>query len=78
MIFWLILSSERKYVNNKTSKWKLKSIPDMHYLFHKLHIHNCLKTNDALSTLPSIHALKYATKKVHAIVGYRLNLHDSE
>lgn len=35
-------------------------------MFDILHIHNCFKTNDALSTLPSINALKYATKKVHA------------
>jgi hypothetical protein len=35
-------------------------------LFDTLHIPNCFKINDALSTLPSIYALKYATKKVHA------------
>jgi hypothetical protein len=35
-------------------------------LFDTLHIHNCFKINDALSTLPTIHALQYATKKIHA------------
>jgi len=35
-------------------------------LFDTLRIRNCFKINDALSTLPSIYALKYATKEVHA------------
>jgi len=38
-------------------------------LFDKLCIHNCLKIYDVLSTLLSNHALKYATKKVHAKEG---------
>jgi hypothetical protein len=35
-------------------------------LFDTLHIYNCFKINDALSTLPSIYALKYPTKEFHA------------